>query len=435
VFNRVESFNWDVGQAHNVVDVIGQTLDRLQFHWVNFTGDSQSNIISLNVNFGDQSQLVGTVTIHESAGGQPGYKVVAPSFNAGWVFTLRSDSSEKVLSQGSGFFTLSSTMDGPSKDFAVISESNAFEKPLQTLAGPTANTNGVGSDDVSKTGVMTIGNFGLNGRTNSTESASFVMSDAKLFVPSGIAWELNSAREIQRNGLPAPLDLGSGLTIAGANLPAKQLSGDVYDYVRVGDKVYFLLCDVCGKGLGSAMIATHLARAFRVGARHGWSLAEIDREMHEAASEANGAEKFATGILGVLNVQSQNLELLAAGHESPSFFGNGYGDSITNSSALIHSWGSLLEPRIAPPVVSLQFHSGDSMVLYTDGVSDQSKAATSGSERFGRDRVLAAHRENADTSASALCNQVLGQAINFGQSADHPDDDMTILALHWQEKS
>ncbi len=79
-----------------------------------------------------------------------------------------------------------------------------------------------------------------------------------------LAWEINSARDIQRHGLPDPLDLGAGLGVAGANLPATHLSGDIYDFVLNGRKLYFLLCDVSGKGLGSAMIAAHLGRVFRV---------------------------------------------------------------------------------------------------------------------------------------------------------------------------
>jgi sigma-B regulation protein RsbU (phosphoserine phosphatase) len=247
-----------------------------------------------------------------------------------------------------------------------------------------------------------------------------------------LAWEINSARDIQRHSLPGPLDLGAGLTIAGANLPATHLSGDIYDFVRYRRRVYFLLCDVSGKGLGSALIATHLGRVFRVGARRGWSLEAMDQELHETAMEADGCEKYATGILGALDLDDRRLQLLAAGHEAPSVTGTDYGKPLTDSTGLVHCWGSPLDVRLPPPVVSFPFRPGCSLLFYTDGVSDRWDTDEDGGTRFGRRRVTAAHAEFANDAAKELCDHILSEALGFGQSMASPRDDMTVLALHWR---
>jgi phosphoserine phosphatase RsbU/P len=245
-----------------------------------------------------------------------------------------------------------------------------------------------------------------------------------------LAWEINSARDIQRQSLPDPLDLGAGLGIAGANLPATHLSGDIYDFVLNGRKLYFLLCDVSGKGLGSAMIAAHLGRVFRMGARRGWSLEALDRELHETALEANGSEKYATGILGVLDLDEGRLHLLAAGHAAPSVAGDDDDEPITDGAALVHCWGSPLGMRLAPSVTTVPFGPGQSMLFYTDGVSDHCGPDGDAVTRFGRGGVTAAHADFAGDTAEDLCDHVLSAALDFGRSAASLDD-MTVLALHW----
>jgi sigma-B regulation protein RsbU (phosphoserine phosphatase) len=251
------------------------------------------------------------------------------------------------------------------------------------------------------------------------------MADGKL------AWEINNARAVQRHGLPDALDLGAGLGIAGANLPATHLSGDIYDFVQCGRKVYFLLCDVSGKGLGSAMIAAHLGRAFRMGARQGWSLEALDEVLHETALEADGSEKYATGILGVLDLDERRLHLLAAGHEAPSVVGNDAGGQITHSTGLVHCWGCPLDTRLAPPVETVSFGPGRSLLFYTDGVSDHCGPEEDERARFGRGGVRAAHGGFGGDTAEELCAHVLSEALRFGQSVASLDD-MTVLALHWR---
>lgn len=250
---------------------------------------------------------------------------------------------------------------------------------------------------------------------------------------SKLAWEMDHARQIQRHSLPEPLDLGSGLTIAGANVSATPLSGDTFDFVRLGDRLYFLLCDVSGKGLGSALIATQLARAFRVGARHGWSLQEIDGELNEAALEADKCEKYATGILGALEIDNGCLHLMAAGHNAPSLAGKEFLKPITDSTELVHSWGSRLGMREAPPVVTVPFHAGLSLVSFTDGVSDRWDSDEDGAIRFGNERITAAHRASAHQPAQEICDHVMSEALRFGQRTRAPKDDMTVLALHWRD--
>jgi sigma-B regulation protein RsbU (phosphoserine phosphatase) len=268
-------------------------------------------------------------------------------------------------------------------------------------------------------------------RANAAARPTGSARHGEIFAVGKLAWDINSARDIQRHGLPDPLDLGEGLGIAGANLPATHLSGDIYDFILNGRKLYFLLCDVCGKGLGSAMIAAHLGRVFRVGARRGWSMEALDRELHETTLEANGSEKYATGILGMLDLDERRLHLMAAGHDAPSFVGGDDNEPITDATALVHCWGSPLGTRLAPPVATVSFGPGQSLLFYTDGVSDQWGRDKDARIRFGRRGLTAAHAGFGDGAAEELCEHVLLEALRFGDSAASSDD-MTVLALQWR---
>jgi serine phosphatase RsbU (regulator of sigma subunit) len=245
---------------------------------------------------------------------------------------------------------------------------------------------------------------------------------------------VEDARRVQSRALPEPIALTPDLSIAAANIPATYLSGDWVDYVRSpdGQRLSFFLCDVTRKSIPAALVAMHLARTFRFAAGLGKTLEEIDADLHSTAKEVGadralrGDDLTATGVLGELDVTTERLRLLNAGHPLPSLNGANAHEPAQSGDP----WGMELGPsRSVPTPIELHFGPGSSLVVVSDGITEN-KDASGG--QFGSQGVQKAHRDFRDQSARELCDRVLYEAFLFGQLIASGTDDMTVLAIHWR---
>ena len=241
-----------------------------------------------------------------------------------------------------------------------------------------------------------------------------------------LAFQIMQARQLQRTLLPGPQELG-GLSVAGGNIAALYLSGDAYDFISDanGHKLYLFLCDPMGKSLPAAYVSPHLVRTFRTGARSGWSLQDLDAALHEAADEAGGGERYTTGVLGLVDLAGHHLELLLAGHPAPSFCGFFPSPDGNDRGP---AWGAIPN-RGAPSILRLPFGPGQSVLSFTDGVTDVGRDE---SNCFGAHRIQAAHNAFTGNSANQLCDPILYEALVHGRLLAACTDDMTVLGLHWR---
>ena len=131
-----------------------------------------------------------------------------------------------------------------------------------------------------------------------------------------VARELELAREIQSNLLPG--DTAGAVTIAGINLPAREVSGDFFDHlVRDDGHVAFCIGDVAGKGMNAALLMAKTSSLFRCLAKSARDpaalLAAINREVCETATRGI----FVTVVVGEIDPETHRVRLANAGHEPP----------------------------------------------------------------------------------------------------------------------
>ncbi len=125
--------------------------------------------------------------------------------------------------------------------------------------------------------------------------------------------ELELAREIQRSLLPRDND--AALPLTGLNVPARQLSGDFYDYFRLPDgRLYFSLADVAGKGTNAALLMVKTGTLFRSLGKRLTAPEALLQQINEELCETAIRGMFVTMIAGLYDPHRGQLRLVNAGH-------------------------------------------------------------------------------------------------------------------------
>ena len=237
--------------------------------------------------------------------------------------------------------------------------------------------------------------------------------------------ELAAARRIQLGLFPRSLDLDPRLDVAGANRPVFGISGDYYDCQVIGpDRVAFIVADAMGHGLASAMVMTQLQAVFRTAVREGWKLEQLDSRLHEAMVTTWEGEVFATGLLGAVDLASDVLRLLCAGHPWPSILLDGR-QVERAAEACAPPWGAP-RPSRQTSATMLALPREWSLLAYTDGFIE---AEDSVGRQHSADRLARVHSENRTCGAEHLCEAILDDALSHAGDSLSSQDDLTVLAI------
>jgi serine phosphatase RsbU (regulator of sigma subunit)/CHASE2 domain-containing sensor protein len=252
--------------------------------------------------------------------------------------------------------------------------------------------------------------------------------------------ELEIGRKIQLGFLPGRIPVPAGWEIAAHFQPAIQVSGDFYDVFALGDGRFtgIVIADVCDHGVGSALfmaLTRSLTRAFALqrarnqpaggGDACAWSTAlalETVRQANAYISETHGeAGMFATLFFGILDPQSGELIYVNGGHEPPVAFRRG-GQPPVFLKATGLAVGAL--PDATYRAEALTLGHGDSLILYTDGITDAENEA---GERFSRDRLVRLVSASAGGAQAMIADIV--QDLNHHVGEGSPADDVTLMAI------
>ena len=234
--------------------------------------------------------------------------------------------------------------------------------------------------------------------------------------------ELGIARQIQQALLPKEFHHSPHLAITGANVPCTEVGGDYFDVFPIdAQRTAFVIADVSGKGLGAALLTPMLQGAL--------SAMSLDVSPERAFRHVNAflcshAEvgRYATAFFGILDREG-NLEYVNAGHPSPLLIGrNGVTELYTAGSFPIG-----LIPEAQHTIAHAKLEPGDTLVLFSDGVSE---AADVSDEFFGVPRLietLATHYASALDDAKAA---VIAAVEQFSAGAEQADD-LTLLLVRY----
>ncbi len=234
--------------------------------------------------------------------------------------------------------------------------------------------------------------------------------------------DLDLAGAIQRQLLPARELAHGEWRVAHHYRPAGPVSGDYLDVVPVcsGDGLLLALGDVSGKGVAASMLMTHLAAIFR-------SLAELDLPLVELVERANRlfcqgtpSAQFATMVCARAQAGG-GLELVNAGHMTPLRVHAGGVSAVAGAGLPLGLFCATSHRAVA-----VDLAPGDSLVLWTDGLTECRDALDQeyGVERL--DRVLAGC---FDLEPPALISACLEDLASFRDLPGPLDDDLTVVVL------
>ncbi|HET6326500.1 MAG TPA: SpoIIE family protein phosphatase [Planctomycetaceae bacterium] len=241
-----------------------------------------------------------------------------------------------------------------------------------------------------------------------------------------LANELRIAREIQLGILPLEVSScaqGTGLDVHAVMEPALEVGGDLYEVLRAGDdRVVVVVGDVSGKGIPAALFMAVTTTLIRVVGAGLLRPEEILSRVNDFLAAQNPQNLFVTISCAVFDLQSKRVDYASAGHPSPVLLRAGDKPSLPFAAT---GYPAAIMPGTEITSESLELQSGDSLVFYTDGVTEAFNAQE---EQFGERRLTEHLARLPGRSASELVATTL-EAVRC-HAGDHPQsDDITIVAV------
>lgn len=237
--------------------------------------------------------------------------------------------------------------------------------------------------------------------------------------------ELALAGRIQARFLPDELPRLAGWQIAATLTPARETSGDFYDFIPLpNNQRGIVIADVADKGMGAALYMAFSRTLIRSCAIENYT--EPDRALSTANRrilEDAHPDMFVTVFYGMLNPTSGNFVYCNAGHNPPFLFHASNSDGIKALKRTGMALGAVKEAQWEQETVHLA--RGDILVLYTDGVTD---AQNKSGEIFGERRLIEALQLNRELTARGILDALMSQVEIF--VGDAPQfDDTTVIVL------
>ena len=234
--------------------------------------------------------------------------------------------------------------------------------------------------------------------------------------------ELRIARNIQQSIVPNKFPEYNGLDMYAYMMPAKEVGGDLYDYLLDDKHIYICLGDVSGKGVPASLFMAQAARLFRAMAKQQMMPADIATRLNDELCEGNENGMFVTMFLALIDLETGSMDFCNAGH-NPPVLGDEFLEMETN--APIGLW-----PGLQFVGEHLDNIEGKSLFVYSDGLNE---AENKEQEQFGDDHLLnilhTMHFENARQLI-----EYMKEAVEKHRNGAQPNDDLTMLELKFDKK-
>jgi sigma-B regulation protein RsbU (phosphoserine phosphatase) len=242
-----------------------------------------------------------------------------------------------------------------------------------------------------------------------------------------IKGDLAVAREIQQAILPRIFppfpENAHQLDIAASMNAAKDVGGDFYDFFRIDDeRIGFVIADVSGKGVPAAIFMAVSRTLIRATGIRGVSAAECMTYSNVLLAKESVNCMFVTVFYGIYNIKTGEVTYTNAGHNPPYLLkANGSLKSLGNSKNIA---AGVMED-IPFTEETLQLEPGDTLLMYTDGVTE----ATDTEEKlYGEARLEALLKQSTQADCQQIIDNVKADVKAFVGEAEQSDD-ITLLAL------
>ncbi len=263
------------------------------------------------------------------------------------------------------------------------------------------------------------------------EQSAFALYNAIIYSEANekkrLDHDLQIAREIQRVLLPSVAPSVTGFEIHGLNIPARQVSGDYLDYIKVDDeRLGVAIADVSGKGVPASLIMAICRSVLRSTAPNNPSPADVLQKVNRQLYPDIKEDMFISMAYVILDHVHNAITLARAGHDAPLHYKHAT-RTVTPvkppGMAVGIDSGDVFD-RITRDF-SLELERDDCLIFYTDGVTE---ALDAEGDEFGLERMMESVRESADKGASAIISRITEDVRNFVGSQPQ-NDDITLIAI------
>lgn len=237
--------------------------------------------------------------------------------------------------------------------------------------------------------------------------------------------EMQTAAEIQRSFLPGNIDAGAFseyFEVFASMVPAKDIGGDFYDYFMIDkQRLGFAIGDVSGKGVPAAMLMSVSRTILRTIAREGMQAGRVLERVNTLLAEDNSEGMFVTLFYGCLELNTGQMEYCSAGHDEVYLLkADGGRVHLGYQGPAVG-----LFDGVTYPTQTCQLHRGDTVCLFTDGITE---AFDGNGQMFGDDRLQRLFDRYDFASAKEMVTTLTGAVDDFTGAAAQADD-ITCLAV------
>ena len=241
--------------------------------------------------------------------------------------------------------------------------------------------------------------------------------------------ELSIAREVQTQLFPREVPNVPGVELEAICRPARLVSGDYYDFIRIGPtRLAIALADISGKGISAALLMASLQATLRSELlREGLadepelpSTAEIVSHLNRHLYLNTSEERYATLFLAVYDSRTQQLSYTNAGHLPPLYIAGKCVQKLATDDTVIGLFGNVQFREATIDVVPESL-----LVIYSDGMTDPESAR---GELFGTDRLAEVALGNRQSAPRTIASAMLKGAEEWSGSAEQADDMTVVVA-------
>jgi serine phosphatase RsbU (regulator of sigma subunit) len=242
----------------------------------------------------------------------------------------------------------------------------------------------------------------------------------KLEAERHLAQELEIAKQVQARLFPQTLPQVKTLEYAGTCIQAREVGGDYYDFLNLGqERVGLVIGDTSGKGIGAALLMANLQANLRSQSAIALDQPErFLRSVNQLFCENTTDSAYATLFFAQYDDKARRLRYANCGHYAPLLLRSDNSLERLNSTCtvlgLFPEWDCLTKESLLFP--------GDILALYTDGITESFNEA---GEEFGEQHLIEALRRHRELSPQLMLAAIVDEVRQFSPHEQH--DDITLV--------
>lgn len=234
--------------------------------------------------------------------------------------------------------------------------------------------------------------------------------------------ELEESHQIQAALIPKALPDIDGLDLAMEWRPARAVGGDYVDVLKFSDRhTAFCIADVAGKGLPAALLMSNVQAVLKSFAYDAVAPAELCTKVNGVICENIVPHRFITCFYALLDTQTRKLSYTNAGHCPPMLIRDGVCLRLSEGGSVL---GVFPDGRYTQGEIQLE--SGDSLVLFTDGITE---AENPDGWDFGEDRLRELLTGGTKQSAADLRDRIMEAVSEFSEGEVYDDATLMIVTV------